>query len=153
MQKINFASKTDADLRRYLKNYCLVIPENEKGKLIREGALRALIDYQNMLLAEEDRRVKVVFHKTGDPAQGDYVFIGHNGRGYQIPFEKEVVIPESVARVCDDAMVTTYKQSALSTTDDIIHDSFHHKLYPYTVIELMDTSNIMKMSKEDDAEA
>ena len=147
MKKINFASKTDAELYAYLRNYCLAVPENEKGKLIRDTAMRALISYQEMLMNEEDRRVKVLFHKTGDPTQGEYVFIGHNGKGYQIPFDKEVVLPESVVKVCDDAVVTTYKQSTLSDTDNIIHDTFDHKLYPYTVIDFMEEEGQMTMGE------
>jgi len=97
---------------------------------------------------EEDRRVKVIFHKSGDPTQGEYVFIGHNGRGYQIPFDKEVVLPESAVRVCDDAIVVTYKQSATSTMGQITHDSFQHKLYPYTILSFVDTEKQMTTGEE-----
>ena len=143
MKKINFQTLPDAELYGFLKHYCLEVPENEKGKLIREQAVRTLIGYQNMLASEEDRRVKVIFHKTGDPTQGEYVFIGLNGRGYQIPFDREVVLPESVVRVCDDSKVTTFKQSATSHMGEIVHDSFEHNLYPYTILEFMDDEGMM----------
>jgi len=149
MKKVNFVQQTDAALYKFLKHYCLEVPENEKGQLIRGEAQKILTDYQNMLMTEEDRRVKVVFHKTGDPTQGEYVFIGHNGRGYQIPFDQEVVLPESVVRVCDDAVITTFKQSAKSSMGEIVHDSFEHKLYPYTIIAFMDLEAKMTTGDED----
>lgn len=149
MKKVNFASETDVNLYKYLRHYCLAVPENEKGKLIRAEAISVLTQYQDMLMAEEDRRIKVIFHKTGDPTQGEYVFIGHNGRGYQIPFDKEVVLPESVVKVADDAVVTTFKQSARSTLGDIHHDSFEHKLYPYTILQYMEDEGQMTMGEEE----
>ena len=148
MKKINFTKETDVNLYKYLKHYCLDVPETEKGKLIRGEAVSILTEYQEMLMNEEDRRVKVVFHKTGDPTQGEYVFIGLNGRGYQIPFEKEVVLPQSVIEVADNAVVTTYKQSARSSFGEITHDSFEHKLYPYTIISFMETESQMTMGDE-----
>jgi len=151
MKKINFTKETDVNLHKYLKNYCLDVPTDEKGKLIRGEAVRTLSSYQELLANEEDRRVKVIFHKTGDPTQGAYVFIGHNGIGYQIPFDKEFVLPMSVVKVADDARVTTFKQSARSTLGDIVHDSFEHKLYPYTIIEFMDTEDMMSMGDEDES--
>ena len=148
MKKINFAAQTDSELYKYLKHYCLEVPENEKGKLVRGEAVDILTKYQEMLRNEEDRRMKVIFHKSGDPTQGEYVFIGHNGRGYQIPFDKEVVLPESVVRVCDDAVVVTYKQAATSSMGQITHDSFKHKLYPYTILSFVDTENQMTTGEE-----
>ncbi len=143
MKKINFTSQTDSELYKYLKHYCLEVPETDKGKLIRAEAVKSLTSYQAMLDGEEDRRVKVTFHKSGDPTQGEYVFIGLNGRGYQVPFDTSVVLPESVVKVCDDAVVTTFKQSTASSLGQIVHDTFSHKLYPYTIIEYMDEEGMM----------
>lgn len=149
MKKVNFQNLPDTELYKFLRNYCLEVPENDKGKLVRGEAIQSLLSYQEMLISEEDRRMKVVFHKSGDPAQGEYVFIGLNGRGYQIPFDKEVVLPESVVRVCDDAKTTTFKQSSNSSLGQISHDSFEHKLFPYTIVEFMDNESIMTTGEEE----
>ena len=130
MKKINFQKLPDVELYKYLKHYCLLVPQDENGKLIRGEAVQQLIQYQLQLEAEEDRRMK-------------YVVIGLNGRGYQIPFDKEVVLPESVVRVCDDAVVTSFKQSDKSSLGKIVHDSFEHKTYPYTILEYMDAEGMM----------
>lgn len=150
MKKINFGTETDTRLKKYLEHYCLAIPEDEKGRFLRGDAVQLLVEYQKMLTAEEDRRMKVVFHRTGDQTQGEYVFVGLNGRGYQIPYDTEVVLPESVVRVCDDAKVTTFKQSDAPSYGRIDRKSFEHSTAPYTFIEWMDEEGMMLPEDEED---
>lgn len=143
MKRINFAVETNERLIKYLEHYCLTIPEDAKGNLIRGEAISTLTSYQDRLASEEDRRMKVLFHRTGDQTQGEYVFIGHNGVGYQVPYDMEVVLPESVVRVCDDAVVTTFKQSGVASNGNIRHETKEHRVAPYTFIEWMDEEGMM----------
>lgn len=143
MKKINFATQTDEFLKKTLAYFCLQLPEDNKGNFIRGEAVQRLTDYQNMMAAEEDRRVKVIFHRTGDPTLGEYVFIGLNGRAYQIPYDVEVVLPESVVRVADDARVTQFKQSGKTEQGNVRYTSFDHKVYPYTMVEYLDPESML----------
>lgn len=149
MKKIKFQQKPDTELYKYLTTYCLEVPQNEKGELIRGEAVKSLNAYQEMLANEEDRRVKVIFHKTGDPTQGHYVFVGLNGRGYQIPFDKDVVLPSSVVRVCDDAVVARFEQSGGIDKGRVAQHVTYQKLYPYTILEYMDEEIMMTAEERD----
>lgn len=143
MKKINFTTQTDEFLKKTLQYFCLQMPEDEKGNFLRGEAVQRLTDYQNMLAAEEDRRVKAIFHRTGDPTLGEYVFIGLNGRAYQIPYDLEVVVPESVLRVADDARVTQFKQGGKTSAGNVSYTTYDHRVYPYTLIEYIDPESLL----------
>lgn len=152
MKKHNFAKMPNEDMRKFMKHYCLDIPEDKRGNLIRAEAIKILTDYQDMLSKEEDRRVKVIFHRTGDSTQGSYVFIGHNGKGIQIPFDTEVVLSESALKVVDDAVITKYEQSRSPSSGQLVYEERHKQIYPYTKIEYMDAEGMMVPDMEDGKE-
>ena len=148
MKKINFAMQTDEMLKKYLTYYCLQIPQDEKGTFLRGDAVQRLLAYQDMLANEEDRRIKVIFHRTGDETAGDYVLLVLNGTPYQFPYDQEVVLPESVVKIADHAVITKYKQAGGSATGNVAYNSFEHRMYPYTIIEYMDEEGKMVLPED-----
>ena len=148
MKKLTFVTMTDAKLYEYLKTYCLEVPQNEKGQLIRGDAVKLLMECQDNMAATEDRRVKVIFHKTGDPAQGNSALIGLNGRMYQAPFDAEVVLPESVVRVADLSVLHKYREAANSRRGEVAYEEYTVKLYPYTIVEFMDAEGMMTIDEK-----
>lgn len=58
-------------------------------------------------------RIKVRFHnQEGVPGGTDDIFVGVNGRGYQIQREKDVELPKSVLHVIDNAVITKTERDA-----------------------------------------
>jgi hypothetical protein len=60
--------------------------------------------------AELDKAPKVLIriHKTGDKNEQKQVYVGVNGIGYLIKRGEDVLVPEPVMRVLEDAVQTVY---------------------------------------------
>lgn len=105
VEKPNYTKFKNEELTDELFQRKLDIPLNDDGKLIRKHALQMLIawDEAHPEKYRKDPKVRVIFSRP-QGEEGKYLFIGLNGRGYQIPYNVEVVLPASVVRVADDAI-------------------------------------------------
>ena len=68
-------------------------------------------------------RIKVRFHnQEGVPGGTDAIFVGVNGRGYQIQREQDVELPNEVIHAIDNAVITkTERDSEGNEVDREIH--------------------------------
>lgn len=53
-------------------------------------------------------KVKIRIHKTGDKNEQKQVYVGVNGVGYLIKRGEDVLVPEPVMRVLEDAVQSVY---------------------------------------------
>lgn len=126
---------TDLDLRNALLDRGLPTPEDDDKKLMRTQAIRLLRDWkQDYDNVKPERNCRVIFHASTNANAGPYVFASLNSRTYQIPYEKEVTIPESILRECiDRAKITEYRQTQ-NENDKYVVTTRKVPVYPYTFI-------------------
>lgn len=136
MKRVNFTLETDDRLRKFLDHYCLEVPVNEEGKLIRVDAVKALTEYQNTMASKENRLYKAVFHRTGEVNQAPYIIVNVGYKRYTIPYEVEVVINDAIKRVIDDAVIESYEQTpkSKSAIGELTYETTHKKRFPYTML-------------------
>jgi len=113
-------------------------PTDDEGKLLRKQAIAKLTEWDDAHPDEyrTDPKVRVIFSRTGGASVAPYVFIGLNGRGYQVPYDTEVTLPLSVVRVCDTAVSTKYETVTDPVTQRANVVEKKERRYPYTIIGL-----------------
>lgn len=75
-------------------------------------------------------RIKVRFHnQEGIPGGTDDIFVGVNGKGYQIQREKDVDLPKAVLHAIDNAVITRTERDA-----DGVEVDRDIKRFPYSVV-------------------
>lgn len=97
-----YTKQTDNELRTLLHERGIEMPVDEDKKLLRKIAISELKKWDTANAPREDKQMRVIFHRSPAEGAGSYVFLALNGRAYQAPYEKEVVLPESVVRACCD---------------------------------------------------
>ena len=87
----------------------LDVPLDENGRVMRKVAIQRIINWEDESKPlSAYRKMRVIFHRTGREEENSYVFLSLNGIAYQVPYEKEVSLPEPVIRsCCDNAVMTT----------------------------------------------
>ena len=92
-------------------------------------------------------KVRVIFHNSGNPSAGPYVFASINEKNFQAPYEQEVVIPKYFLTECiDRARTVVYEQ--VQTPGQKIATPKYIPTYPYTILgpaveETEDTSSVV----------
>lgn len=151
LDKINYQG-TDVELRDALFQRGLAIPTTDDGKLIRKHALQMLHDWEQQFeLATPKRKCRVIFHQSGNPSSGPYVFASINEKNFQAPFNKEVVVPEYMLRECiDRAQIVSYREERDEYNRPQVVE-VRTPIYPYTFLGYVedDTSLLEKANKED----
>jgi hypothetical protein len=109
-EKVNFVLLKDDALIEECYRRGIDVPINENGKIIRKIAISKIAAWEDMAKPlSAARKMRVVFHRTGRQEEAPYVFLSLNGTAFQVPYEKEVSLPEPVVRgCCDDAAMTEY---------------------------------------------
>lgn len=87
----------------------LIETVDDDDKLKAEGIEDLKKDHPQLMLS------RVIFHNTSEQDM-PYVFIGHNGRGFYIPKDIEVDVPDYLLESC-------------------IKDAVEHRLYPVTMTD------------------
>lgn len=133
--KLEYKSLKDAELVAACRDRGIVPPMNEDGRVIRQEAIR-LLKEKDELEAKHDtkERVWVVFHNSGNPSAGPYVFASINEKNFQAPYEKKVCIPKYFLTECIDRAVTE-KITKVQQMDGTFADvSTYIPTYPYTIL-------------------
>lgn len=105
--KVNFATMSDERLMECLFERGIEIPTDD-GRLVRKVAIQKLIAWEdNAKPLDSYRKVRCIFQRSGRENEAPYVFLSLNGTAYQVPYDKEVLLPEPVIRACVDLAVQT----------------------------------------------
>lgn len=138
----DFNSMTIQMLRQYASHAGVVVPKTANTEDIRRLLNAKLRDKSMPELADNTSVVrpgyaKIIVHKDGSPGAQNYpVFVQINGYQCTVPRGKEVIVPNRILRVLQDAQVNRTD----STTDDAnlrataptktrVHS------YPFTILE------------------
>lgn len=132
----NYMELKNNELHTLLHQRSLEAVLGDDGKLIRQIAVDKLKKWDAENEETPTRMCRAVFHKTGDEAALPYVFLALNGKTYQAPYDKEVVIPEHVLKACcDNAKRTTYRMDGIDKETGLVKyrkDTIHTQ--PYTIL-------------------
>lgn len=132
--KIDYTKFKDADLLAELRERGRIAPLNEDGRVMRNECIRMLNDMDD-LEAKHDihEKVRVIFHNSGNPSAGPYVFASINEKNFQAPYEQEVVIPKYFLTECiDRARTVVYEQ--VQTPGQKLATPKYIPTYPYTIL-------------------
>lgn len=131
--RVDYQKLKDAELVEQMNQRGLRTPLNEEGRVLRNEAIR-LLKEKDSSEVDKSERVFVVFHNSGHPSSGPYVYANINDRNFQCPYEKKVSIPKYFLKECiDRAVITTYRQVK---QEDGTYASIAQKTptYPYTLL-------------------
>lgn len=132
--KVDYTKFKDADLLAELRERGRVAPLNEEGRIIRSECINMLNEMDD-LEAKHDpsERVRVIFHNSGSPSAGPYVFASINEKNFQAPYEQEVVIPKYFLTECiDRARTIVYEQ--VQKPGQKLSAPKYIPTYPYTIL-------------------
>jgi len=79
------------------------------------------------------KTVKVIFNNTGENDM-PYLFIGHNGRGWYLPKEKEIFIPEFLLKSCIQDAVEVHEEAYRTPSGQMAYREKRIHRFPYTII-------------------
>ena len=135
MIKVNYSTLKDAELIKACDDRNIIAPLNEEGRVIRAEAIRAL-KQRDDTEAKNDvtERVWVVFHNSGSPSAGPYVFASINEKNFQAPYEKEVCIPKYFLTECIDRAQTIKRQYSIQADGSSASIVTRIPTYPYTIV-------------------
>lgn len=115
----------------------LDVPLDENSRIMRKVAIQRIVKWEDESKPLSSyRKMRVIFHRTGREEENAYVFLSLNGTAYQVPYEKEVALPEPVVRgCCDDAVMTSndYKGIDLESGKALYNERDVHAV-PYTFL-------------------
>lgn len=132
--KIDYTKFKDADLLAELRERGRVAPLNEDGRVMRNECI-IMLNEMDDLEAKHDihEKVRVIFHNSGNPSAGPYVFASINEKNFQAPYEQEVVIPKYFLTECiDRARTVIYEQ--VQTPGMKLATPKYIPTYPYTIL-------------------
>lgn len=132
--KIDYTKFKDADLLAEMRERGRTAPLNEDGRVMRGECIRILTEMDD-IEAKHDihEKVRVIFHNSGNPSAGPYVFASINEKNFQAPYEQEVVIPKYFLTECiDRARTVVYEQ--VQTPGQKIATPKYIPTYPYTIL-------------------
>ena len=129
MAKPNYRFMKNEELESHLKSREIPIPMGEQG-MNRSEAILALTESDDKMImeaidekqakelaeavAESEDTVVITFHNQEGTNDSPYVFLGHNGKSFYLPREKELTIPRYLLGVIEDAIEPALSQR----TDD-----------------------------------
>lgn len=135
MLKINYNTLKDAELIKACDDRGFIAPMNEDGRVIRTEAIRMLKERDDTEAKNDvSERVWVVFHNSGSPSAGPYVFASVNEKNFQAPYEKEVCIPKYFLTECIDRASTIKRSYSIQADGSTASVVTKIPTYPYTII-------------------
>lgn len=136
LPKPNYAKMKNEELLDVLFERGIEAPRDDEEKLIRKHAIALCMQWDERHPEKylKDPQVRVIFSRTRNDNASPYVFLGLNGRGYQVPYETEVSLPLSVLRVADDAIEEHYETVTDPYTNRVTVEKRTERKVPYTVI-------------------
>ena len=135
MLKVNYNTLKDAELIKACDDRGFVAPMNEEGRVIRPEAIKMLKERDDTEAKNDmSERVWVVFHNSGNPSAGPYVFASINERNFQAPYEKAVCIPKYFLTECIDRAHTVKRSYSIQADGSTASVVTKYPLYSYTII-------------------
>ena len=135
MIKVNYNTLKDAELIKACDDRSIIAPLNEEGRVIRAEAINALKQHDDTEAKNDvTERVWVVFHNSGSPSAGPYVFASINEKNFQAPYEKEVCIPKYFLTECIDRAQTIKRQYSIQADGSSASIVTRIPTYPYTIV-------------------
>lgn len=135
MLKINYSTLKDAELIKACDDRGFIAPMNEEGRVIRAEAIRMLKERDDTEAKNDvSERLWVVFHNSGSPSAGPYVFASVNEKNFQAPYEKEVCIPKYFLTECIDRAATVKRSYSIQADGSVASVVTKIPTYPYTII-------------------
>ena len=132
---VDYTKLKDAELISVCRDRNITPPINEDGRIIRAEAIRTLKEKDAVAaLHDESERVTVVFHNTGNPSAGPYVFASINEKNFQAPYEKKVSVPKYFLTECIDRACTVRYEQKQQMDGTIGYNEIRNPVYSYTVI-------------------
>lgn len=133
--KVDYKTLKDAELMALCHERGITAPLSEEGRILRFEAMKMLRE-QDELAAKNDvsERVWVVFHNSGNPSAGPYVYASINGKNFQAPYEKEVCIPKYFLTECIDRACTVERKYNLQEDGSMASTVKRIPTYPYTIL-------------------
>ena len=149
MQKNHWTLK-DSEIQAMVLEYQIEL----KGEYNRKEAIEAVAAFEKKLangeivmpnaqqdfLAEQAKIVpklrltRVIFHNTSENGM-PYVFVGHNGRGYYIPKEIEVDVPDYILNSCIKDAIEERLYPEQQMNGDIKWAKRRIQRFPYSIIK------------------
>lgn len=130
--RFNYLKITDGELEDALFTRKIEVPKGPHNRIIRKHAIALLREWEEKNpIPKPDRKVRVIFQKPShEHGSGNYISGGLDGVAFQAPYDKEVVIRESILNSCiKDARIRLYNP------DGSIEET---QLHPYTFIGYVD---------------
>lgn len=132
---VDYRALKDAEVVKAFHERNMIVPLNEDGRVLRDEAIRQLMDRDEQeALNDTSERVWVVFHNSGNPSAGPYVFASINNRNFQAPYEKEVCIPRYFLTECIDRANTVVYRCEDQADGSIAAIPTKIPTYSYTVL-------------------
>lgn len=134
VKKIDYKKFSDADLAAEMRERGQVAPLSQDGHILRAECIARLMELDD-IAAKSDitEKVRVIFHRSGNPSAGPYVFASINDKNFQAPYEKEVVIPKYFLTECiDRARTIVFEQ--VQTPGQKGSGPKYIATYPYTIL-------------------
>ena len=148
MQKNHWTLK-DSEVQQTLADYGI-----DLEKFDRKTAINAIIDFEKKIesgdivlegskmdaIAEMKKEIpklmvtKVIFHNTMDNDM-PYIFVGHNGKGYYIPREMEVDVPDYILGSCIRDAIEERLIPVQQMNGDIVWTKKKIQRFPYSIVE------------------
>ena len=148
MQKNHWTLK-DSEVQQMLADYGI-----DLEKFDRKKGINAIIDFEKKLesgdivlegskmdaIAEMKKETpklmltKVIFHNTMENDM-PYIFVGHNGKGYYIPRETEVDVPDYILDSCIKDAVEERLIPVQQMNGDILWTKKKIQRFPYSIVE------------------
>ena len=148
MQKNHWTLK-DSEVQQMLADYGI-----DLERFDRKTAINAIIDFEKKIesgdivlegskvdaIAEMKKEMpklmltKVIFHNTMENDM-PYIFVGHNGKGYYIPREQEVDVPDYILASCIKDAIEERLIPVQQMNGDILWTQKKIKRFPYSIVE------------------
>ena len=148
MQKNHWVLK-DSEIQQLLRDYSIEIETYN-----RKEAIAAIIDFEtklengeiNILGKDADiiqqlkkeipklRLTRVIFHNTMENDM-PYIFVGHNGRGFYIPKEQEVDMPDYILNSCIKDAIEERLLPVQQMNGDILWTKKRIQRFPYSIVK------------------
>jgi len=103
----------------------------EKGEIVLEGAKG---DFLEEIKKAKLRVTTCVFHNTQENGM-PYIFVGHNGKGYYIPKETEVDVPDYILDSCIKDAIEERLYPEQQMNGDIKWVKRKIQRFPYTIVK------------------
>jgi len=140
----------DSEVKQLVNDYAIELSNGYD----RKEAIRKVIDFEKRLAAgdivTDDKKsdyveqlkkkeprlrlTKVIFHNTRENDL-PYIFVGHNGRGYYIPKETEVDVPDYILNSCIKDAIEDRLLPETQMNGDIKWVIRKLQRFPYTIVK------------------